>query len=262
MNAAVMTRGLADRRRGVFGYGIGLGVMIVWVMAIYPSVEAELADYVDAMPEAMKSLFGMEDITSLAGFVHAEIFSLMGPLVFAAFAITAGAATVAGEERDRILPIVLATGIGRRNLLLAKFVALTISIGVLAVITLLAVLVGLVVAGGGIGLAEIVAATVQLAALGVVFGALALAVGAATGRKAAASGTAVGVALVTYLVDALANLVGWLEPFEVLSPFHWYAPSNPLVAGFSVTGLALLVGCTAVLVVIAVRTFDRRDIGV
>lgn len=261
MTAAVVTRSLADRRRGVLGYGVGLGLMIVWVMAIYSSVETELADYVEAMPEAMKSLFGMEEITSLAGFVHAEIFSLMGPLVFLALAITTGASAIAGEERDRILPIVLATGVGRGSLLLSKLAALTVELAALAAITLAALLIGLVLAGGGLGLAAATAATLQLAALGLFFGALALAVGAATGRKTTASGTSVAVALATYLVDALANLVGWLEPLEVLSPFHWYAPGNPLVDGLSISGLSLLTACTAVLAAVAVVTFDRRDVG-
>lgn len=99
-------------------------------------------------------------------------------------------------------------------------------------------------------------------ALGLFFGALALAVGAATGRKAMASGIAVGVALATYLLDALASLVGWLEPFQVISPFHWYAPANPLTAGLSGGGLALLLGGFASLAAFAVVAFDRRDIGV
>ena len=38
----------------------------------------------------------------------------------------AGAAALAGEERDRMLPVVLATGIGRGRLLLSKLAALTL----------------------------------------------------------------------------------------------------------------------------------------
>ena len=262
MIAAVVRRSLADRRRGVLGYGIGLGLMIVWVMAIYPSVESELSDYVKAMPEAMKSLFGMDDITSLAGFVHAEVFSLMGPLVFLALAITAGASTLAGEEQDRMLPLLLATGVGRGRLLVAKLAALALAVAALGVITIASLLVGLTAAGGGMSIAGAVAATVALTALALFFGALALAVGAATGRKAMAAGTAVGVALATYLLDALANLVGWLEPLQVISPFHWYAPANPLTAGLSAGGLALLLGGAASLAVIAAVAFDRRDIAV
>ena len=70
------------------------------------------------------------------------------------------------------------------------------------------------------------------------------------------------VALATYLVNALGSLVDWLEPLRRLSPFHWYAPGNPLVDGLSVGGLALLLGGSAVLGVVAVVTFDRRDVGV
>ena len=261
MTAAIVGRAVADRRRGIVGYGVGLGLMILWVMGVYPSVESELTDYVDAMPDAMKSLFGMEEISSLAGFVHAEVFSLMGPIVFLALAITTGANAIAGEERDRILPVILATGIGRRNLLVSRFVALAVDLAALGAIVFASLLAGGVLAGGGIALADLAAATLQLVLLAVLFGTLALAVGAATGSKTEAAGVAVAVALGTYLVDALANVVSWLEPFQLFSPFHWYAPSNPLVAGVSPGGIALLVAVTLVLVVAGVVTFDRRDVG-
>jgi ABC-2 type transport system permease protein len=260
--AAIVTRSVADRRRSVVAYGIGLGLMVLWVMAVYPSVESELSDYVDAMPDAMKSLFGMEELTDLAGFVHAEIFSLMGPLVFLGLAIAAGSATIAGEERERVLPVVLATGVGRGAVVRSKLAALAVEMVLLGAITLASLLVGSVVAGGGLSVAGTVAATVQLGALGLLFGVLALAAGAATGRRSFAAGIAAAAALVTYVVDALSGLVDWLEPLRTLSPFHWYAPGNPLVDGVSVGGLALLLGCSALLAVVAVVTFDRRDVGV
>lgn len=262
MTAAIVARGVRDRRRSVLAYGVGLGLMILWVMAIYPSVESELTDYVEAMPEAMKSLFGVEGLVDLAGFVQVEIFSMMGPLVFLALAIAAGSATIAGEERERILPVVLATGVGRGNIVRSKLAALAIEMAVLGAITLAFLLIGSVVAGGGLGVSGTVAATLQLSLLGLLFGVLALATGAATGRRGLAVGVAAGLALAAYLVDALANLVSWLEPFQLASPFHWYAPGNPLVEGFAVGGMMLLIACTAVLAVAAVVTFDRRDVGV
>jgi len=260
--ATVAARNVGDRYRSVLGYGIGLGLMIVWVMAIYPSVQGELGAYVDAMPDAMKSMFRIEDVTSLAGFVQAEIMSFMGPLVFIALAITSGASTIAGEERERILPIVLATGIGRGRLVAAKLAAVAVQLGAVGVCTLIALMIGTMAAGGGITVARLTAGAVQLTALGLLFGALAVAVGAATGRKSVAAGVATGVALGSYLIDALAGMAGWLEPLQVVSPFHWHAPNNPLVAGLSVGWLALLLATTAVLAVVAVVTFDRRDVGV
>lgn len=256
----IVFRGLRDGRRGVLGYGIGLGLMINWVMAIYPSVEGELAAYVDAMPDAMKALFGMDDLTSLAGFVHAEIFSLMGPLVFIALAVSRGSATIAGEERDRWLPIVLSTGLGRRRVVAAKAVTIALELLAVGAIVVISLAIGTVIAGGGLSFAASLAATAQLIMLGWFFGSLALAVGAATGSRGLAAAGAAGFALVGYLVDGLANIVTWLEPFEVLSPFHWYAPSNPLVDGMSVGGAVLLVAGSVLAVAVAAATFERRDV--
>jgi ABC-2 type transport system permease protein len=161
-----------------------------------------------------------------------------------------------------VTPVVLATGIGRGDLVVSKLMALGLQLVALGALTWLALAVGLVAAGGGISLSSLTAATVQLTLLGALFGALALAAGAAIGNRAVAAGVAVGVALATYPVDALAGLVGWLEPFRVLSPFHWYAPGNPLVVGWSPGWSALLVVVTVVLGVGAVIAFDRRDVGV
>ncbi len=88
------------------------------------------------------------------------------------------------------------------------------------------------------------------------------AAGAATGRRGWASGLATSVALVPYLVDALAGVVDWLEPFDRLSPFHWAIGNLPLVHGLSVGGTVLLIGSSAALLALAVHQFDRRDLGV
>lgn len=262
MTAAVVARSLADRRRGVISYGVGLAAMVIWVMAIYPSVEKELADYMQAMPEAMRSMFGIQSISSLSDFVYAEVFSLMGPLVFIALAVTTGASTVAGEERDRILPIVLSTGVGRRSLLLSKLAALAVDLLAVGLITFASLLVGSLVAGGGLGVVGAAAACLQLTALGLLFGAMALTIGAATGHKALAAGVASGVAIAAYLVDTLGGLVSWLDKFKMASPFHWFAPGNPLIEGLSVGGLAALLGVTIALAALGAVLFDRRDIGV
>lgn len=258
----VVARSLADRRRAVLGAALGLAPMIVWVLAVYPSVQSELADYIAAMPEAMKAMFGVEDLSTVAGFLHAEMFSLFAPLVFLVLAITAGSATLAGEEQQGTLLLVCATPLSRVQLVLAKAAALAIDLVVVGLATAAAIGIGLVIAGGGIGWAETAAAVGQLTALGVLFAMLALAAGAATGRRGWASGLPTTVALVTYLVDALAGVVDWLGPFEHLSPFHWAVGNLPLVNGLSVSGIVLLVGGSVVLVAIAAQQFDQRDLGV
>lgn len=262
VEGAIVERALGAGRRGTLGYGIGLALMIVWVMALHPSVEGELEAYVDAMPAAMAALFGLEEVTSLAGFVHAEVFSLMGPLVLCALAIAHGSSAIAGEERDGVLAILLATGVSRGTILLSRFVVLLVELVVVGAIVMGALVIGNELAGGGLAMVPAVAGTVQMGALGLLFGATALSVSAATGSRGTGAAVSAGAAIVSYLVDGLAQVVSWLEPFEAFSPFDWYAPGNPLIDGFSISGLLMLLTVTAVAIVVGIVAFDRRDVAV
>lgn len=96
--------------------------------------------------------------------------------------------------------------------------------------------------------------------LGLVFGTLALAISAATGHSAMSRAVAAAVAVVAYVVNGLAPLVDRLEPLRKLSPFYQYVGHDPLRTGLN--GPAILVSCgtVAVLLVIAVLGFRRRDV--
>lgn len=104
------------------------------------------------------------------------------------------------------------------------------------------------------------AAMVHLGLLGLVFGALALAIGAATGRTGASRGVPALVAVLAYMVDGLAPMVSWLEPFQKLSPFYQYGGHDPLLSGVSGPAVLVTVLTIVVLVMIAIWGFRRRDV--
>ena len=69
----------------------------------------------------------------------------------------------------------------------------------------------------------------HLAFVALAFGALALALGGVTGRRAVAAGGAAAVAVAMYLVNGLAPVTAdWLQ---YLSLFHYYAGHEPLRNG-------------------------------
>ena len=73
----------------------------------------------------------------------------------------------------------------------------------------------------GITAAELAAATTQLVLFGACLGALAFAVGAATGRKALALGISAGVAVLAYLASGFFPQVEGLEWTRQVSRWHW-----------------------------------------
>jgi hypothetical protein len=81
---------------------------------------------------------------------------------------------------------------------LAKAAAVAISVGLVALATLVGLAVGVAAGGGGIAFANLAALALHLAFFGWVAGALALAVASSTGRRALASGVAAAFVVVGF----------------------------------------------------------------
>lgn len=98
-----------------------------------------------------------------------------------------------------------------------------------------------------------------LAALGLLYGWLALSAGAVFPSRAAAVGIPAGLAAGGYLVNGLHGLAGWLDPFRFLSPF-WLVGSSPLRSGVHGPGTAVVLGAASVALIIGSVLVEHRDL--
>jgi ABC-2 type transport system permease protein len=253
---------LATQRRAVIGWAIGLAVVAAIYAAVYPSIQQSAGDlnaYLDKMPEAFKNVVG-ENYTSPAGYLRAELFAVLGPILFLVFTIGAGGRAIAGEEEAHSLDLLLVTPLSRIRVVADKAMALLMSIVALGVF-----LVVIVVAIGRpfdliVPISDVAAACLMLILLGLVFASLALAIGAASGRRAWANAVSGGFAVVTYVVNALGPSVSWLGWARPLSPFRWYLDPDALTTGLHPANVAVLLAITAVCTAFTFWVFRRRDL--
>jgi ABC-2 type transport system permease protein len=246
------------RARIVLAAGVWVIVMCLAVGALFPSLGSTIGRL--NLPKGVADLLGGADYSTLAGWFKSEIVSIVGPLIVAGVAIVSAAATTAGEEQDGITGLLLSHPVRRSQLLLAKAAALGTGSALLGLATFAGLLAGVAAGGGGLATGLIAAQSVHLVLLGLAFGALSLAIGAATGERALATGGAAGVAGVMFLVNGFAPVVhaiAWLRYFTV---FHYYAGHDPLTRGVDLGDLAVLAALTAALLGLAVAGFARRDI--
>lgn len=115
---------------------------------------------------------------------------------------------------------------------------------------------------GEISVGKFAAATLQLALLGACVSALAFAIGAATGRKALATGATAGVTVLAYLANGVFPQLKGLEWTRNVSPWHWSVGGEPLKHGLQVGDSMLLVTTTVLLVAFGTWVFNRRDVAV
>ncbi len=257
-------KALWDARRALLGWTVTIGGIAVLYSAFYPSISnPSMAAALKNYPDSLKKAFNIEDLTSPQGYLGSYVFGLLVPILLAVFMIVMGSRAIAGDEESGTLDLVLAHPVSRPRLLLARFAALVTQVVVVCVVVYL-----LLLAMSGpakfaeVGAGYLGAATVQLAMFGICIAALALGVGAATGRRAVAIGTGTAVAVLGYFGNNLAPQVHGLEWARYLSPFFYFSGNKPLVNGIDPGYVGVLLAAAAVFVAAGLVRFQRRDLAV
>ena len=227
---------------------------------MYAALEGTLAETSENLPDNLLAIAGGGDLTSPEGWYRLETFGLMAPIAVALVAGAVGARSLAGEERDRTMGLLLANPVSRRSIVLQKAFALVVHAAVVGVALFLGVVGGSILGGLGMSIVNVGAASLQVTLLGTMFGAVALAISAATGSVRHATVGTLGVFGAAYAWNAIMSIADSLDGWATLSPFEWYLGGDPLVSGIEWSSVVLFVGFTLVFLIAAVTLFDRRDL--
>lgn len=258
----VYAKALWDQRKALPVWGSALAIGILLESALWPSMRdmPSLDAYLDDFPAALKELFSIDQITTGQGFLNAELFSLMMPMLFLIFGITRGARMIAGEEEAGTLDLLLVTPLSTTKLLVHEALALATGVGVLGLTVWTSTVVGSAAFGLGISPGAAAAGALAATLLGIEFGTAALVVGALTGRKGLALGVPSALALAAYVLYVGGLFVDGLSSWRTWSPFEQALHTGPLAPTLPVS-FAWLALVPLLLVAATLPTWGRRDIG-
>ncbi|GAA3008702.1 ABC transporter permease subunit [Streptosporangium longisporum] len=265
---ALTSKSLRDNRRALIGWTAGIGAFFTLYLSFYPNVADNPGLYGDValtkFPGAMRDLMGGLEggFTSGSGYLQALVYQLFGPLLFIMCAAVLGNRAIARPEESGTLELTLTLPVTRRRLLLERFAALALSLLGVAAVTLVIVLVLSAAVGLGVPADRILAGHTGVLLLALFFGTLCLTVGAATRRPGTALAVVGTVAVAGYVVETMGKGVDAISWLRWVSPFHYYLDGRPIQLGFPVWEYLVLAGAIAVLVLVAIPAFDRRDVGV
>jgi ABC-2 type transport system permease protein len=248
--------------RSLLGWTLSTVALIVLVVAFFPAVKGNsaLTQSFEGLPPSVQSAFGIADLGSATGYLQGQLFSTLAPLIFLSFAIGRGARAIAGEEERGTMDLLLSNPLRRSRVVLEKFAAIVLQTLVLGVLMWLTLVAFGPVFEVHIPAGNTAAATASIVALGLLYGAIAVCLSAATGRRALSLGIASGLAGAGYLYTSLAPFVSSLSDNLGLSPFQHGYGYNPVANGMQWGDLAVLLAGAAVFAAGAVALFDRRDV--
>jgi ABC-2 type transport system permease protein len=258
MLTSLFAKSVRDRSVASLVTATALVLLIGFSMGIYAGFDDQIGTLYSDLPDALLALYGTNDGTA-AGLVTSASFALVMPMILLVYTIGGGTGAAVGEERAKTLDLLLMNPVSRTRVLLTKTVVLVLGVIVISAVVWL----GSEWVAGAVGLniaaQNILAACVQVGGLGLMFGALALAVGAWTGR-ATGSAVAAGVAAVSYLATTLLTVDPNLAELAKFTPWYLYSGGDPLLNGVVWPSLIAMLVIATVLVVAGVFGLKRRDL--
>ena len=264
----VFLKSVRDRRKALLWWTVGIFAYIAFMDAFWPFVQdmqGDLEGLLENLPPELMAVVGVNDPTQIfspEGYLSSRSFGWIVPVVFALYSSALGARAIAGEEEDNTMDVLLANPVSRVTVVVQKFLALALVIAVLGVALFAALVAGDLLFGVGISASRYAAATLAASLLGLVFGTISLAAGAAGAKRGAIVGIVAPIAVAAFLINSLGGLADWLDTARRASPFYYYDASQPLRNGLEPLHALVLAGWILVALAVAVIAFRRRDVSV
>ena len=253
---------LKFRRGAIIGWGLGLPLMPLVYISVYPSVAEEMAGLADL--EFYKAM-GIS-IGTFEDFIGSILIILL-PLVASIYSITNGTATLAGEEEDGQLEMLVTLPLPRWKIITAKALALNISTFITLLVNAavsLAVFESIVdqIETDMVGM-DIFTSVLSTWPLVFAIAMLSMFLAAFCASRRFASIIAAAVLVVSYFGSNLADSTKLLEPFEPFFLFTYLDASGPALLEGQQTGDSLvLLTIGVIFFALAVIFFQKRRLTV
>ena len=255
---------LRSRKWSIFWWCVGIASFVALELSVYPSVKSQakqLNQLLEKLPGTVRSLFGASDLFSPVGYLNSRLYYLLLPLFFSILTIGIGSSLIAKEETDGTLELLLARPISRARLLLSKMFGGLGVIFTIAIVTAIAIIIGVKAVSLPMPAPSIIFATLMAMLLAMLFGMIALAVTCLGGKgRGSAVGLACLVGIGGYIVASLENDVHWLKWPAKIFPYHYYNPSDVLNGHYNWLVVSWLVVGILILGLISWYAFRQRDI--
>lgn len=259
---SVFLKTLRDYRIAIFGWGLGMGLLMYTVLSAISSVISSATARADLAALAKSFAWIAEPVQVDTPGGYATWKYGFTVLVMALWPILVGSRMLRGEEERGSMDALLSLPRGRVRVALEKLAAMW------AALLAMAVLIGLLAYAGGarvnadFGFGGALLFGVNLALICGVFGSIALFISQFTQERRTASGITGGLLLLAIVIDMLHRVIPGTEWLSRLSPVYYYNLSKPLIPsyGADVVALLVLVALSAILSGAAIVLFARRDV--
>ncbi|MEQ8201426.1 MAG: ABC transporter permease subunit [Syntrophomonadaceae bacterium] len=220
-----------------------------------------VAELIGQLPEAIKSILGLDwlDPTTIAGYYG--VFFLYFMLLGGIHAVMLGAAIISKEERDKTADFLFVKPVRRRRVITAKLSAVMVNLVVFNLVTLLASMFFAARYNTGSSInRQIVCLMLALFFLQVIFAAIGAGISGLVRKPGKALSYAATLFLVMFFLSSAIELYPKIDFLQYLTPFRYF-PIGPVMQGtFEPLFIVLTIAISLVFAGLTYLAFQKRDL--
>ncbi len=256
--AALLRTHLSDRRRAVWAWGLPLGLMSAFIVAIFPSVEESLSKAIQGYPQGLKEAFGIGELSNVEQYLHAEMLSLIVPVAMGYLAVRAIASGLTGAAESGRLDVLLSAPVSRARLVAAGFLATAVELAEVLIVTGVLTGIGSLLAGSGLDAGRAAAGFANVWPLALLFAGFGAIAAGFSLRTSVVTGSVAGLLVAMYVIDLVGRLDPGLSGVRYASVFKYYG--NAIEDGIEPLAFIGITLAACLLAALGAWLFERRDL--
>lgn len=265
----IFKRTLWDSRVGILAWGIGLGLLALAEILMFPTIREAFSGIADLLANPLYKAFLGEaadaaSFTTPAGFIAMYMLAFV-PLYMAVYAVILGLGVTSGEEERGTIDILLGTPIPRWQIIVEKFVAIVVILALILLINGVLAAIGVLItpAMADMTLMRLLEGSIAMLPVTLVMSAFALLCATLLPSRNLAAGITGAVIIASYFVTNLSTIAeAALGTVKQFSFYTYYSPLQIMQEGVVWPEFLILTVVAAVLVALSVFAFQRRDLAV
>lgn len=256
---------LRVRRGAIIGWGLGLILFTLIYLPVYPSMQEQLQSF-NIENIAIYQAMGISGMNTLEGYASSTIVQFI-PILLSIYALINGTATLAGEEDNGTLELMVALPLARWQIVTVKAIAMVIATLIIALLAALGAVAVFMAIKGQVETTmtamDLFWAVMSGWPLALALMMISFFLGAYLPSRRLASVAATLVFIASYFGNSVANLTEQLEPLRPIFLFSYLNVSPQVFTeGVNWGDVAALLGVAVVFFILALLSFQRRNITV
>ncbi len=242
-------------------------VMVIFIIMMVSEFSAyynnpEMADILDAMPEAMMQAFSLSgnNLTTPSGFI--SLASIYFYLVLGVFAVLLGSNIISKEERDKTAEFFLTLPISREQVILSKWIAAIINCAVISTVTGLAIIVTMLKYDIDSDFYQFIFLLMfAVFMVQMIFLSIGMLLSSVLKRYKASGKVSASILMALYMVSVISALSSNLENLKYITPFKFFEPNKLLQNGqYEIEYVLITIAIIAVCMIGTFLVYPKRDL--